>query len=188
MKEVSLNLKVFDTSDAFLFKVHDSRFNFKIGNTSTIIFLEKIDGFWNIPDFVDLTTRVILYTDITEAGGLTSSGPDSRIVCRVNGEKLKPYFIPNPKPNLGDHGFFATEYPVVSVQSYDHSYVSILIYKSYLDYRSRTCEISEKLIYDGRVTSIPNHLFQTYNIAVNYALIKGNCYNCTHLHYYTRKI
>ena len=186
MIDINLNIKLFNVGFNQKSKLETINLRKQFHNDYVLIFLENSEGFWKIPDEVDLTSSMVVYTDISEFGGLTSSGPNTRIVCSIVGSKIKPYYISYFRKPLGVHARFAVNFPIIGIESNDYNEIEIMEYRSFIDKNERSCYLTEQVIFHGDPRNLPEELHYYFSSPINHLLVKASCYKCTHVHYSLR--
>jgi hypothetical protein len=109
----------------------------------------------------------------------------SRIVCGLEGEKLRPYLI-NTKCQSGDHAYFS--FPKLVTVSSNGGGKTVLIEKHHIEKESDKAVIVTDLLGEIKVKWIGNRVvldgeLKKFGAAAYKAIIKANCRGCKHVHY-----
>lgn len=188
MRGIHLNLKLFGLDSEEIEAISRLNLKMQITNKHVLVFLEEFNETWPIPEEINLNKRFIVYTQITEFGGFSSSGPYARIVCSRVGSKIRSFHVPFNREPLGNHAYFAGDYTMIGIECYGYKEIVIFEYRSYVNKIKRMGYCEEKVLFAGDPRVISDLYFNTFGEAINTLLIKAHCHNCTHVHYCSREL
>jgi hypothetical protein len=188
MKNLKLSLKFPYEDIGIYFSLLEENVKVRIGCGHIIVYLNKFRTIanqiiWKIPRGILNLSDANLYIEISESGGLSNKYSYSHIVCLGNGNKLRPYHIPGFKRPNEIHANFAIRSKVCTVECFDHKYIKITEFTGNMLLDTRICYVSEVVLFEGLQNDLPKEL-EKFSQAIIHAVIKANCPDCRHSHYF----
>jgi hypothetical protein len=128
--------------------------------------------------------QAILLLDVEEKGGSWTSTGSAQIVCGLNGEKLRAYYMPR-RGSLAceTHAYFVTRGPVVTVTASHHRRdFGVKIERHFIVREGDMVSIKSDEVWDGQPEELPG-IFAHYQSAVEAAVAKAGSYHCRSVYY-----
>jgi hypothetical protein len=139
----------------------------------------KIVETYEIPSLLQQETNTVYLIDCEEhGGGLTRTG-SATIVCGVNGERMRPYYIPKGYAN-STHAQFALRACVTASASKDDQVITLWSHK--VSKEGATVSLISERFWKGILGELPE-LYEKFRPAAEAALKKACCYHCRGPHY-----
>jgi hypothetical protein len=140
----------------------------------------------NIPALV-LPFSPLIKLQTAEEGGKGhrqgSKQSEALVICTSKGRPFKPYFVTKDPLPLKDHAFFSARDVILTVKaSQDGEHVEIRKYRLEYFQRDSYAVVTSRLLWQGNPETLSDE-FRQYKDAVNAAVMKCNCLDCTHAHF-----